>query len=953
MPDSAPPHAELSLPPCRIRSRDVVPALARLFTAAALVLGCASDAVPPTGVPRTGPVAPPSANVANVVPTAQFAVSPRWPAPGDTVTFDARYSHDNDGQVVQYRWVMSNGVTQSTGAIARTVFRTAGTYTVTLTALDDRGDSSTTTLSLPVTVTGTPAGAVSATQSDLSLASGSVGGGAGVVATVIARTAAGISIPGATTGVSVTGRRVSATPITGTANGSGVFTSTLSSPVAQSVVVRAVANFTALTDTVPLTVTPAPAATVSAVRLTQSALASSGDSAFLEVTARDTAGNPIPGIAVSVSGSPGGMTVANEGTTDANGRRVITLKTSVCDATHTLTVVAGGVTLSAAPTLQSGVVSAYTICGPTVWLDANTFGTFTIESATRITQWRDRSGNGLHASAASGTSARPQYTATSFNGRPAVSFAGGLSGTSTPEHLSLAGFPAQGLSAVTYFVVYSRTADTACSRIFDFGSNTTAYAFYTAGCFGQQRYGQTTSGAGGEILASTTEPTNGVGQMLTIVHSGAATTRLNGANAATSAAIPAPNAIGTPTNRWLGRSQYSHDGYLSGQIAEFIAFPRALNNLEWTAVEHALMRKWGLGTVTITQGNNQSTVAGTSPTSQLVFRVADAQGNGISGAQLVLQVTTGGSRLSGGTTLSLTTDSNGNASVPTGTWVLDYGTNVLTLWYSTTAGQGQSIAVTGTGTLPGSLWMQYDASNASTLYRSSTCAGTLAAPGDSVGCWMDATSGNPRHVTQATAGYRPTVSTFGSTGRNAVQFVRTRENYLQSTATGLGTLANGPRTIVAVARSNTSEDNSTNAGSAIVVFPGNHSGLHFWGNPTSNSIVAAQWTSTGALLWSDRPYTANTALVASQVMSTAGGNLTNTVTINGTSSATTTATSATSLAYGDNMRFGQANVAPSTDNRWRLDGQIAEVMVFNAALSNSDRLQVERYLGWKWGVTIP
>jgi hypothetical protein len=34
-------------------------------------------------------------------------------------------------------------------------------------------------------------------------------------------------------------------------------------------------------------------------------------------------------------------------------------------------------------------------------------------------------------------------------------------------------------------------------------------------------------------------------------------------------------------------------------------------------------------------------------------------------------------------------------------------------------------------------------------------------------------------------------------------------------------------------------------------------------------------------------------------------------------------------------------------------GAIGEVLVFNGALSTTDRQIVERYLGWKWGVTVP
>jgi hypothetical protein len=36
-----------------------------------------------------------------------------------------------------------------------------------------------------------------------------------------------------------------------------------------------------------------------------------------------------------------------------------------------------------------------------------------------------------------------------------------------------------------------------------------------------------------------------------------------------------------------------------------------------------------------------------------------------------------------------------------------------------------------------------------------------------------------------------------------------------------------------------------------------------------------------------------------------------------------------------------------------LDGQIGEVILYARTLSAAERFVVERYLGWKWGVTVP
>lgn len=921
-----------------------------LFRASLVVFAACSDGAAP--VP-SAPLPPPrvTPTVANVLPAAQFAVSPRWPAPGDTVTFDGRYSHDSDGQVLQYRWSVSNGVTLTSGATARTVFRTAGTYTVSLTAIDDSGDSTTTTLSLPVGSGGAPSGAVSASQSRLTLAASSVGGGATVVATVVARTSAGAPISGVPVAVSAAGRRVSVLPLAGTTDGAGTWATTLLSGVAQATVVRAVANFTALVYTVPLTITPASVTAASAVRLSQPTLASAADSALVEVTVRDTAGNPVSGAVVTVTGSPAGIVATNEGTTDASGRRIVTVRSNACGVTHALTVVAGGVTLAAAPTLQALSQPAYTLCGAVLWLDASDATTYTTEAGARVTQWRDKSPFLRHASAATGSAARPTYSASAFNGRPAMVLAGGSSATATPEYLALPSFPGAAASAVTWFAVYRRTATSSCDRLFDFGSGTSLYVFLSPSC-GSYRYSQALTGGGSEVTASSAaSPAIGAAEVATVVHGATALLRSGGATIGTSVAIAAPSALGATSNNWIGRSQYPADGYLSGQVAELLAFPRSLTAAEYVAVEHALMAKWGVGVFSIASGDGQSATAGTSPSSDPQVRIVDAMGLAVPGATVTFQVTGGGGRVNGGTTATATTDASGYAKPPTGTWKLDYGTNALTAWFSSSAGAGQSVTFTATGTLPANLVMQYDASASSAIYQGSSCTGALAsAAGDSVGCWKDLTS-NARHVTQATNAARPLVSTFGSTGRLAIRFALARETFLQSTASGLGALANGPRTIVAVANGGANEDNATNNAGAVIVFPGMHSGIGFYGYPNPSLLLTTQYLNASTLAQALVPYTSGSSVVATQVVTVSGGSFSSQVVSNG--GATNTSTVAgTPSGYANLMRIGEANTGAST-YRERLNGQVAEIMVFSRALSAAERLQVERYMGWKWGVTVP
>ena len=910
---------------------------ALVLAAAFACLSCADGRGPITAPVTPTPGTPPIQAAVNVAPSAQFAISPRWPAPGDTVTFDGRYAHDGDGQVQRYRWSLGDAVSQVTGAVAKTVFRTAGTYSIALTTVDDDGDSTTTSMSLTVSASGTPTTAVSPTLSDLTVSSPTVAGGGSVTATVIARNTLGATIAGTIVGFSSTGRRVGLTPLSVATDGTGTATSAVSSPVAQTTVLRAVVNFTALEDTVPVTVTPSVIAPASAVRLTQTTLVSTGDSALLEITARDTAGNPVSGAAITVNASPAGLAFTNVTATDANGRSVVTVKSTVCSTTHTLSITAGGVTLSAAPTIQSTAAPVYGICGAELWFDALDAGTMTASGGI-LTAWSDKSGNGRHATVPVG----PTIESNNINGRTALRFDGVNDVVPIADVLSGSPytvlFVARRRANQTYFlggttsagssnfhIGYSSSTNMRMSHWFN-DLNTTVPAF--ANAFVEMP----------RAWAARWQ-------------SGTRTLRVDGALMNSDADT---NTLASWTGAAIGRRDPM--GYDPIDFGELVIFRKYISEAEREAAERALMVKWGIGLMTRTAGNSQSATAGTSPAVAPQVRITDAAGVGLAGATVVFQVTGGGGRLSGATLDTIITDASGYATLPSSSWVLDYGTNELTAWYGTTAGMGRSSTFTGTGTLPSGLAMQYDGNASATLYRSSACTGTLAAVGDSVGCWLDRTA-NVRHVTQDTAAYRPIVGTFGSTGRSALTFTIARENYLSSYATGLSTLATTSRTIVAVARANQTEDNVTNSSSSIVLFQGYHAGLNFNGYPAVTSISAPQWSQhdpvpTGQIADPSLSYTANAPIVATQVLTVSGGSFTSQVVRNGSSTASSTRTG-TPTGYSNIMRIGQGNTGATTPYRFRLDGQIAEIMIFSRALNSTERLQVERYMGWKWGITVP
>lgn len=84
---------------------------------------------------------------ANAAPVPSFTFSPNNPKINEPVSFDASESTD-DGTIVTYAWEFGDGTPLTNGTTAQHVFKTPGTYTVTLWVTDDKG----LVASLPVSV---------------------------------------------------------------------------------------------------------------------------------------------------------------------------------------------------------------------------------------------------------------------------------------------------------------------------------------------------------------------------------------------------------------------------------------------------------------------------------------------------------------------------------------------------------------------------------------------------------------------------------------------------------------------------------------------------------------------------------------------------------------------------------------------------------------------------------
>lgn len=75
-----------------------------------------------------------------VPPTATFTITPEQPVVGETITFDASASFDDDGTIVKYVWDFGDETSSKEEVPTIThSYTVAGKYTVVLKVVDDHG----------------------------------------------------------------------------------------------------------------------------------------------------------------------------------------------------------------------------------------------------------------------------------------------------------------------------------------------------------------------------------------------------------------------------------------------------------------------------------------------------------------------------------------------------------------------------------------------------------------------------------------------------------------------------------------------------------------------------------------------------------------------------------------------------------------------------------------------
>ncbi len=155
------------------------------------------------------------------------------------------------------------------------------------------------------------------------------------------------------------------------------------------------------------------------------------------------------------------------------------------------------------------------------------------------------------------------------------------------EHVNLPSGIASGLSGdFTISAWVNPAANTTWSRVFDFGTGTTANMFLTVSAGAAPRFAITTSGSGGEQQVNGTGllPTNAWSHLAVTLTGNTGTLWVNGTPVATNSAITLrPSNLGATTQNWIGRSQYS-DPTLNATVDDFQIYSRALSGTEVQAL---------------------------------------------------------------------------------------------------------------------------------------------------------------------------------------------------------------------------------------------------------------------------------------------------------------------------------------------------------------------------------
>jgi sRNA-binding protein len=149
------------------------------------------------------------------------------------------------------------------------------------------------------------------------------------------------------------------------------------------------------------------------------------------------------------------------------------------------------------------------------------------------------------------------------------------------EYVDLPDGIVSGLHDFTISAWINPSANSAWSRVFDFGTGTGDYMFLTLSAGGGPlRFAITTSGNGAEqqINAPGTLPLNTWSHVAVTLAGSTGTLYVNGQSVGTNNNMTLnPAALGATNNNWIGRSQFSGDPFLAATVDDFQIYDHALS----------------------------------------------------------------------------------------------------------------------------------------------------------------------------------------------------------------------------------------------------------------------------------------------------------------------------------------------------------------------------------------
>jgi hypothetical protein len=239
-----------------------------------------------------------------------------------------------------------------------------------------------------------------------------------------------------------------------------------------------------------------------------------------------------------------------------------------------------------------------------------------------------------------------------------------------------------------------------------------------------------------------------------------------------------------------------------------------------------------------------------------------------------------------------------------------------------------------------SLWL--DASDGATMYKERTGASAttlVSADADPVGTWRDK-SGNARHLIAPSDAARPTFKVNIQNGRSVVQFDGADDVLSADSVASVFSGTNKSQSTFAVVKATTTNNRTFcgfgRNGNLTPIF------LHRIVS-ASNTSLSYMRNDAGADLTLTGP---STALGTTYVYSMIYDGSQPYISISGTTGTPGSFTGTITLD-----RFTVGGQRRTNFEEW-LNGQIMELIIYPSALSTSQRQQVERYLGNKWGVTL-